>query len=514
MRQKPPRRPKAPPAVLVLGPILHARGDQGGRWRLSAAVVMGGEEEPTDLRVDGVGLPVPPRFLHDWGEVDGRHGRLRLWRYDFAVPRGAQDGRIGYGFDGQEQRWHVTIPGTDVPPRIAYAACGGAEDESKIETAGLSRNARWAHLLGRHRAEPFHLLLLGGDQVYADGLWERVPALAPVGALPILRRAAVAAVPDELPFQLDVWYLATYRHAWSQAEAAAVLASVPIVAMWDDHDIVDGWGSYPDPLLDCPAYKAIFAAASRAFRLFQVGMAEGDPPETVWGALDGPGDGSGGLSQGLILNGVGILAPDLRSERRPDRVLSPATRQMLPRWLERFRGCGHLLLMSSVPLVFPGFGLLERVLNLIPGHQIIEDDLRDQWRSPAHAEEWQWLVRVLALFARDAGCRVTVLSGEVHLGSVGVLRGPGVEIWQLISSGIVHPPPPDLLVRGMERMARGKENLFDGLELEMTGFPETGRRMLPTRNWLSLTLDGDGTLTAAWQAEGEPATLVRRLPLL
>lgn len=499
------RRSRRPAAKLVLGPILHARGTQGDRWRVAVCVVMGGEEEPPDLQVEGVGLPVPPRFLHDWGEVDRTAGRLRMWRYDFAVPRGLLDGRVAYGFLYQEERWHFAVPGTAVPTRIAFTSCGGSEDESEIPRQGLSRNARWAHLLGRHRAEPYHLLLMGGDQIYADGLWEHVPALAEVAALSLSRRPSVTSLPDDLDLQLDVWYLATYRYTWGQAEAAAVLASVPNFCMWDDHDIIDGWGSHPVELLDSPAYRAILAAATRAFRLFQLGIAEDDPAETVWGAEHDDGD----YSQGLILNDVGVLAPDLRSRRRPDRVMSAGTRAALPDWLDRFRECRHLLVMSSVPLVFPSFGLLERVLNFIPGRQRIEDDLRDQWRSPTHAEEWSWFIRQLAAFSRETRCRVTILSGEVHLASVGVIRGLDLEIWQLISSGMVHPAPSDRLVRGMERLAARQERLFDGLTLEMPGFPETGRKMLPARNWLALTTGPDGELVAEWNAEGAPATFRR-----
>lgn len=495
---------------IILGPLLHARGAQAGgvvlpRWRLSATVLLAGEKEPPDLRVEGVGLPVPPRFLHDYGPVLKGKGPLRLWRYDFAVPRGLQDSRSAYGFDGDERRWYLDVPGTAIPPRIAYTACGGCEDEAQIAAAGLSRNARWGHLLGRHRASPFHLILMGGDQVYADGLWENVPELAEAAPLSLSRRAALDA-PAGLDASLDRWFLQVYRHSWTQPEAAAVLASVPGLRMWDDHDILDGWGSHPEPVLDSPLYRAIYAAARRAFRLFQVGMPEDDPAETLF-AEEPPS-----FTQGLVVNGVGVLALDLRSERRPTRVMSSRSLEALPGWLERFRGCRHLLLMSSVPLIFPSFSLVERLLNWIPGRQAMEDDLRDQWRSPAHREEWEKMLRLLAGFMRESRCRVTVLSGEVHLGAVGVVRGLDLELWQLVSSGIVHPAPTGLPLEMLERAARRTETLFDGLTLEMPGFPETGRRLLGTRNWLSLNATAEGDMEAEWHAESGPTPLRLTIP--
>jgi len=502
MRPRSRRRLRLP--KLIIGPILHARGTQGDRWRVAACFVFAGEGEPPDLRVDGVGLPVPPRFLHDWGDLGDGRGHLSMWRYDFAVPRGPQDGRAGYGLDGDERRWHFDVPGTATGPRIAYVACGGCEDEAEIAEAGLSRNERWAHLLGRHRAAPFHILLMGGDQVYADGLWENVEGLRALADRSMNRRSRSEALPG-LETQLDAWYLGVYVHGWSQAEPAAMLSSVPVLCMWDDHDIIDGWGSHPPEILDSPVYRTIFRAARRAFHLFQLGLAEDEEVETALG-------GRGGFSQGLILNDVGILAPDLRSERRPDRVLSDESRAAFDGWLDRFAECRHLLLMSSVPMVFPGLGFLETLFGLIPGRQRFEDDLRDQWRSPAHREEWMGLIAKLAAFARGRRCRVSILSGEVHLGAVGVIRGLDLEIWQMVSSGIVHPPPPDLFVKGMEKLGGRRETLPDGLTVESVPFAETGRRMLPTRNWLSLTAGTDGVLTVEWHAEKGPTPLRLAIP--
>ena len=38
---------------------------------------------------------------------------------------------------------------------------------------------------------------------------------------------------------------------------------------WDDHDIFDGWGSYPDTLQNCPVFQGCYQAAKRFYLLFQ-----------------------------------------------------------------------------------------------------------------------------------------------------------------------------------------------------------------------------------------------------
>ena len=47
----------------VIGPILHFRGVQGERWRVSALFVLNGAAEPPDMKADGVMLPIPPRHV-------------------------------------------------------------------------------------------------------------------------------------------------------------------------------------------------------------------------------------------------------------------------------------------------------------------------------------------------------------------------------------------------------------------------------------------------------------------
>ncbi|HEX2172173.1 MAG TPA: alkaline phosphatase family protein, partial [Dehalococcoidia bacterium] len=109
--------------------------------------------------MEGVPTSVRPRLL-------ARHRDRNFWRYDFSVPQAATEARVGYGLSGG-QRHHLCVPAPSGMPRLAFASCNGTEDEAVFTQPGI-RNARWAHLFGRHRAQPFHVLLHGGDQLYAD----------------------------------------------------------------------------------------------------------------------------------------------------------------------------------------------------------------------------------------------------------------------------------------------------------------------------------------------------------
>lgn len=489
----------------MLGPVLYFRGEQAERWRLSALYVLEGGDEPPDLAVEGVGLSVPPRHVVDGPGRSGPGGDgpdWTAWRFDFAAPRARTGRRIGYGFPGGETRY-VTLPALGVGLRLACVACNGTENEALPARGPVPRNARWTDLLNSHHGAPIHLMLHLGDQVYADGVWRECPALAAWRALPRSRRLEHPFTPA-MAEQVDTFYFQLYLRTWRQAEVAAALAAIPSVMIWDDHDILDGWGSLPPEVGACPVYQGIFAAARRHFALFQLGTDPDRLIEWTWGGA------FGSFSQGYRLGNLGILAPDLRSERTPEQVLGAATWAALPDWLDRFAGCRHLLLVSSIPMVLPDIGWLETLLRRTHLRPALQDDLRDQWRSPAHRDEWLRLARQLVAFSRRTGARVTILSGEIHLGAHGLIRGGGAEIWQLIVSGIVHPPPGALYAAALDRLAAGNSTAnhstaeADGLTVMMPPFAGTGRRFLRTRAWLSLTVDRAGSLTARWHGEGEP----------
>lgn len=481
-------RPRIEPTI-ILGPVLYFRGEQSERWRLSVLFVLEGEAEPEDLRVDGVGLAVPPRHVGCWRT---RH----VWRFDFAVPRGADESTITYGFE-EGTRWRVTVPGLGARVRIAYTSCNGVEDEATMAAHPAPRNALWGDVFDRHAQYPFHLLLQGGDQLYADAVWQ-CPLLARWRTRPAPARYEEPMEPA-MAEEAMAFYFNHYLKTWSQPEVAAVLSQVPSVMMWDDHDIFDGYGSHTEPMNRAPVLRGVAEAARWAFTMFQIGSAADRLPECVWG---GP---RGTFSQGFRVGAFGILAPDMRSERTPRRVFSDTTWHDLPLWLSRFEGCRHLLLLSSVPLLYADTGGIERFLGRLPFRTGYEDDLRDQWRSHAHRSEWRRMLKMLVNFSRAYGCRVTVLSGEVHAGGRAVLRAGGTEIWQLISSGIVHPPPPRLYTAALERLAARTDQPMDGYTLEMPAFEESGRRIIRQRNWLALTVTDRGRVIARWRAEGEPA---------
>ena len=467
---------------LALGPVLYFRGVRDDAWHLSALVAVSAGDRPTALESEGDRARPQP--------LAERCGQS-LWRYDFALPlapvAAARSYRIG------RQSWRVAVPAADGPLRLAYSACNGKEDGGSWQD-GAGRNERWLHLAATHARNPFHLLLQGGDQLYADPIWQEVEALARWRRQPWWRRRR-AAFPPALAEAVADAYFGYYRRLWRQAELAPVLASVPSLMMWDDHDIFDGWGSWAERWQQCPTFQGIWAAAREQFALFQLAARPDRLPA-------GFGDRRGGhFGWAHRIGRVGMVAPDLRSERSRRQVMGAAGRRAFTAALESMADCRQVLLVSSMPLVNPHLGLLERAFELLPGHQTWQDDLVDQWPSRAHRDEWARLLRQLVAFSARTGVRVTAVSGEIHLGALGVIESGATRIHQLTSSGIVHPPPSARIVGALEWVGARTRRLGPELSARLLPLPGLGRRFLRARNWLELELDG-AALAATWHPEG------------
>ena len=316
-----------------------------------------------------------------------------------------------------------------------------------------------------------------------------------------MEAAAPVAAPQGAPFSPAMAdavaddYFERYWWLWSQPQLAPVLATIPSLMMWDDHDIFDGWGSWAAKWQQCPVFQGLWTAAREHFALFQLAARADDLPA-------GFSDRRGGqFGWAYRIADVGILAPDLRSERSRGRVMGDAGWSSFTAALRWMADCRHVLLLSSMPLVTCDLRALERLFDLLPGHQTWQDDLVDQWPSRAHGAEWMRLLRELAAFSAATGACVTSLSGEIHLGALGLIESRGTRIYQLTSSGIVHPPPPAAAVRLLEWIGARKTPLAPDLTARLLPLPGRGRRFLRARNWLELEVSADRGLSATWHSE-------------
>ena len=155
-------------------------------------------------------------------------------------------------------------------------------------------------------------------------------------------------------------------------------------------------GQLVGQVAEVPNLSGDLAGRAREFRAVPARRPADDLP-------DGFSDRRGGqFGWAFRIGEVGILAPDLRSERSREQVLGEAGWRSLAAALESMAGCRQVLLVCSMPLVTFQLTALERLFDLLPGHQTWQDDLVDQWPSNAHWEEWTRLLRALVGSRRPA----------------------------------------------------------------------------------------------------------------
>ncbi|SHF46892.1 PhoD-like phosphatase [Ruegeria intermedia] len=457
--------------TLPVGPILFLDDLCDDEAQVSALFVTGPGEEPAPIET-GARTFRPAELA--------RYDRGTVWRTRFRLPTGRAS---EYCWNGERFEVALDLSG-DL--RLGYVSCNG-EEVGDMERAQSERNAMWERLCSQHRKRPLALLLHGGDQLYADELTQGHP-LSDGWPDRIPRDPGRADLVDlrhylrERFFERYVALLAAPPFAWLGAR-------VPSLMQWDDHDICDGWGSLRRSRTYNPVGQTLFTVAREGFLVFQQAARDVDLPPRF---LD-----RDGVHLGWTVHGPGlrIVAPDLRSERTRRDIMGAAGWQAIEAEARRdFEG--HTFLMSSVPLLGPRLSLLELLMVSIPRMQKYEDDLRDQWQSRAHRDEWRRMLRIVRDMARRDGHGITAISGEIHLAARAVMDlGQGLELHQLTASGIAHRPPPKGWARVLGALAWLGEDPLPEHPIRIPPLPGQKARYVAERNYLLLE-----RTNSKWQA--------------
>ena len=107
---------------------------------------------------------------------------------------------------------------------------------------------------------------------------------------------------------------------FSQGLFGVANSQIPMVNIWDDHDIIDGFGSYPHHFNSCPVFTGLGAVAFKYYMLFQhqsiVDELEEHEPSWVLGCAPGPYIPELSRSCFMFLGRkVAFLGLDCRTER-------------------------------------------------------------------------------------------------------------------------------------------------------------------------------------------------------
>ncbi|KAJ5973985.1 hypothetical protein N7481_011195 [Penicillium waksmanii] len=504
----------APTNGVYFGPYLrYTNMDlERGLWLGSILLVTDAAQPPTIHCHQSVDLSPNPKQLKAINIA--AHQRWTFYKYEIEIQMD----------DAGPAKWTYAITSHLGCTRYEFLVAGRHETNWRfISTSGndfsLNVNANerarlggvgfmWKDIMTKHNEiGGFHAQLCLGGQIYADRMWKEIPCLKQW--LTISGKEARKNAPWTAANQQDVShaYFHYYTSHFDQPYLRESFAQIPYVCQIDDHDIFDGFGSYPEHMQFSNMFKNIGRVGIEMYLLFQHHTTL-DILRNVNNDIDlFTITGTGWHFVKYLGPGVVVVGPDCRSERNPHQVMAGPTYQgLFPKIAMLPPSVQHCLWMISMPLIYPrletaehiaqtvttgkravtgtynllgkvtssvagvvgakdfvgsGFDSVKRAVGksglmggiLSPfGEFDLMDELRDQWTHESKDLERTYLIRTLQGIAHQKSLRMTFLSGAVNVCGAGLVHDPAQPsdhktMYQLIASPVVNTPPPSYVIK-------------------------------------------------------------------
>ncbi|KAK2798344.1 hypothetical protein FQN51_007744 [Onygenales sp. PD_10] len=411
-----------------------------------------------------------------------------FWRFQISVPVLEKETRWQYTiprfkyFNDKPalSAWDFVVPAARDSMRIMFHSCNGFSIGTDLDY--WQGPILWNDVLRRHAHRPFHVMIGGGDQIYNDSVRVDGPLKAWTDiSNPHKRRTH--PFPNAMRNECDAFYFNNYIKWYGMEPFATANSQIPQINIWDDHDIIDGFGSYTDHFMKCAVFRGIGGVAFKYYLLFQHHIAPPistyttDEPETMT-ATNGtsgadprqlehsyvyrePTDDSSFItgnkpgpyveerSRNLYMRlgrRMAFVGVDARTERTRHQVNYPETYDAIFGRLESELAAAngeikHLILLLGVPIAYPRLAWLENIIsspliapirllnkrfgvggdffNKFDGQVDLLDDLDDHYTARQHKHERREMIQRLQNISRKFSVRVTILGGDVHLAALG-----------------------------------------------------------------------------------------------
>ncbi|KAF2869546.1 hypothetical protein BDV95DRAFT_547996 [Massariosphaeria phaeospora] len=455
---------------------------------------------------------------------------VTFWRFNLEIALGTSQTRIAYRIN-HGPAIGFWVPASGETMNIMFHSCNGfsLSVDSK-EFCGP--DPMWRDVLNNHQTQPFHVMIGGGDQIYNDAAMRDTTLFRQWTESKNPMQKHNASFSSELQNELEQFYLDRYSMWFSQGLFGMASSQIPMVNIWDDHDIIDGFGSYPHHFMQTPVFTGLGAVAFKYYMLFQhqsvVAETEKTEPSWVLGAHAGPYIKEQSRSVFMQLGRqVAFLGLDCRTERQRNEIITEDSYDIILDRLEQEIVKGetkHLIVLLGVPIAYPRLNFLENILtsrlmdpvkamgragllgnflNRFDGGVEILDDLDDHWTAKHHKEERNWLIQQLQHLASTKSVRVTILGGDVHLAAVGQFytnKKANVPkdkdhryMPNIVSSAIVNTPPPEVMADILNKRNKihhldhdTDEDMIPLFTHDVDGKKRNNNHLLPRRNWCSL----------------------------
>ena len=395
-----------------------------------------------DYTSEGMKQPIASNRMHPVdGETAGLHRDIlgvrlyadtardvTFWRFNLEVELSTTQQRIAYRIN-QGPALGFWVPPAGESMNIMFHSGNGFSPSADSDRV-CGPDPLWRDILNEHQTRPFHVMIGGGDQIFNDSVitesaffqeWIKIKNAAERYGAPFT---------PEFRAEIEQFYLERYAAWFSQGLFSLASSQIPMVNIWNDHEIFEGFGSYHDDFMQSSVISGLGKIAFKYYLLFQhhsvPDETEVDEPSWLLGAHPGPYIEQ--RSRNLFMSlgrGVAFLGLDCRTERRSNEVLSEETCDLL--WdrchREIMKGeTKHLIVLSSVPVAYPRVAMLKSYINsrkslgksgvlggLVNRSGGNVEVFDDHWAGKHLKSERTWLVEDLQDLAAEKSIRVTIL---------------------------------------------------------------------------------------------------------
>lgn len=290
-----------------------------------------------------------------------------FWRFNIEVELRETQQRIAYRINrGPSTGFWVPAKGQTM--NIMFYSCNGFSLSANPDQFS-GPDPMWRDVLNSHQSQPFHVMIGGGDQIYNDRCMQETKIFRDWLMIKNPLQKHNAPFTPEMQDELESYYLERYAMWFSQGLFSMANSQIPMVNMYDDHDIIDGFGSYPHHFMNSPVFSGLGNVAFKYYMLFQhqsvVGETEKTEPSWTLGVRPGPYINEVSRSLFMFLGPkVALLAVDARTERTREEVIREDTwKKIMDRCYDEIEKgkVEHLLVLMGVPVAYPRLVWLENM---------------------------------------------------------------------------------------------------------------------------------------------------------
>ncbi|GKZ59615.1 hypothetical protein AnigIFM63309_009314 [Aspergillus niger] len=487
---------------VICGPLINFKNmvvnPSSSTWRGSVLIVTKpGQSQPRLLlrQVGPIGASYAGNGARAGDSAVTVHGvrlyedpQKAFWRFSLSFALESYEARWEYAIPGftyvegdkAPPSWDFVVPSVNQSMRMMFHSCNGFSVGTDMN-AWVGPNL-WNDVLRVHAQKPFHVMIGGGDQLYNDGIRVDGPLKEWTSiSNPHTRRAH--NFDNSLRARCDEYYYANYVRWYSTQPFKGANGRIPQINIWDDHDIIDGFGSYTDHFMRCSVFRGIGGVAFKYYCLFQHHIAPPkstyttDAPQTMHAVNGTAGADPRQLENTFVLDEqqeddswiigkrpgpyveersrnlymrlgkrIAFIGVDARTERTRHQVNYPDTYDLIFSRLQSEVAAAngdikHLVVLLGVPIAYPRLAWLENILsspiiapirllnkrfgfagglfNQFDGQVDLLDDLDDHYTARQHKKERRVFIQRLQDFAKAHSVRVTILGGDVHLAAIG-----------------------------------------------------------------------------------------------